>query len=163
MTLGFIRAIEVHSMAETVHFSTLLRPHRSLSPIGFKWLIRVLLLANLLVALPMYFLGAWPVAGFCGLDVALIWYLFHRNYLDARRSETLTLTDRELVVERIAPDGEREEHRLDAYWLRIELGNRLVLTSRGNRAVVGRFLGAPERQRVASELQAALIALRSPR
>ena len=58
-------------MVETVRFSTLLRPHRSLSANGFKWLIRVLLLANLLVALPMYFLGAWPVAGFCGLDVAL--------------------------------------------------------------------------------------------
>jgi uncharacterized membrane protein len=150
-------------MTETVRFSTRLRPHRSLSANGFKWLIRVLLLANLLVALPMYFLGAWPVAGFCGLDVALIWYLFHRNYVDAKRSETLTLTDRELVVERVSPDSEREEHRLDAYWLRVELGDRLVLTSRGNRVVVGRFLGAPERQRVAGELQAALAAMRSPR
>jgi uncharacterized membrane protein len=150
-------------MTDTVHFSTQLRPYRSLSANGFKWLIRVLLLANIVVALPMYFLGAWPVAGFCGLDVALIWYLFHRNYLDAKRSETLTLTDRELVVERRSPEGEREEHRLDAYWLRIELGDVLVLSSRGNRVVVGRFLGAPERQRVASELQAALGALRSPR
>ena len=77
-------------MAETVHFSTLLRPHRSLSPVGFKWLIRAVLLANLLVALPMYWLGAWPIAGFCGLDVVLLWWLFDRNYLDARRSETLT-------------------------------------------------------------------------
>ena len=151
-------------MAETVHFSTLLRPHRSLSPVGFKWLIRVLLLANLLVALPMYLLGAWPIAGFCGLDVALVWYLFHRNYLDARRSETLTLTDRELVIERISPEGEREEHRLDAYWLRIEPSDRLlVLSSRGNRVVIGRFLGAPERQRVADDLRRALVALRSPR
>ena len=150
-------------MTETVRFSTRLRPHRSLSANGFKWLIRALLLANLLVALPMYMLGAWPVAGFCGLDVALIWYLFHRNYVDARRSETLTLTNRELVVERVSPDGEREQHRLDAYWLRIELGDRLVLTSRGNRVAVGRFLGAPERQRVAGELQAALAAMRSPR
>lgn len=150
-------------MTDTVHFSTQLRPHRSLSPLGFTWLIRALLLANILVALPMYFLGAWPVAGFCGIDVALIWYLFHRNYLDARRSETVTLTDRELIVERIGPDREREEHRLDAYWLRIELGERLVLASRGNRVVVGRFLGAPEKQRVARELQAALDARRAQR
>jgi uncharacterized membrane protein len=150
-------------MAETVHFSTLLRPHRSLSPLGFKWLIRVLLLANLLVALPMYLLGAWPIAGFCGLDVALVWYLFHRNYLDARRSETLTLTDRELVIERMSPEGEREEHRLDAYWLRVEPGDRLlVLSSRGNRVVVGRFLGVSERLRVADELHTALRSLRSP-
>jgi uncharacterized membrane protein len=150
-------------MTDTVHFSTQLRPHRSLSATGFTWLIRALLLANILVALPMYFLGAWPVAGFCGLDVALIWYLFHRNYLDARRSETVTLTDREVIVERVSPEGDREEHRLDAYWLRIHLDERLVLASRGNRVVIGRFLGAPEKQRVATELQAALAAMRARR
>lgn len=150
-------------MAETVHFSTLLRPHRSLSPVGFKWLIRMVILANLLIALPMYWLGAWPIAGFCGLDVALLWWLFDRNYFDARRSETLTLTDRELVVERVSPEGEREEHRLEAYWLKVYAGERLVLTSRRNRVVVGRFLAPADRVRVAAELQAALAAMRSPR
>ena len=150
-------------MAETVHFSTLLRPHRSLSPLGFKWLIRLVIAANLLIGLPMYLLGAWPVAGFAGLDVALLWWLFHRNYFDARRSETLRLTDRELVVERIAPDGEREEHRLDAYWLKVELGERLAVASRGNRVVVGRFLAPAERRKVANELKAALAAMRAPR
>jgi uncharacterized membrane protein len=150
-------------MVETVHFFTLLRPHRSLSPIGFKWLIRAVILANLVIGLPMYLLGAWPVAGFAGLDVALLWWLFHRNYLDGRRSETLRLTDRELVVERTAPDGEREEHRLEAYWLRVELGERLVLSSRGNRVVVGRFLAPVERRKVAAELQAAIAAMRARR
>jgi uncharacterized membrane protein len=151
-------------MAETVHFSTLLRPHRSLSPLGFKWLIRGVLLANLLVALPMYFLGAWPIAGFCGLDVALLWWLFDRNYLDAKRSETLTLTDRELVVVRVAPDGEREEHRLEAYWLKVDLGERrLVVSSRGNRVVVGRFLAPAALARVAEELKATLATMRAPR
>jgi uncharacterized membrane protein len=150
-------------MAETVHFSTLLRPHRSLSPVGFKWLIRLVILANLVIGLPMYMLGAWPVAGFCGLDVALLWWLFTRNYFDARRSETLTLTDRELVVERTAPDGEREQHRLEAYWLKVEAGERLVLSSRGNRVVVGRFLAPADRAKVAADLQAALAAMRSPR
>jgi uncharacterized membrane protein len=48
--------------------------------------------ANLLIGLPMYLLGAWPVAGFAGLDVALLWWLFNRNYVDARRSETLRLS-----------------------------------------------------------------------
>ena len=144
-------------MAETVHFSTLLRPHRSLSPVGFKWLIRLVILANLLIGLPMYLLGAWPVAGFCGLDVALLWWLFHRNYFDARRSETLTLTDRELVVERMAPDGEREEHRLDAYWLKVDAGERLVADlarqPRGGRPFPG---AGRARRKVAAELQAAL-------
>jgi uncharacterized membrane protein len=148
-------------MTDAVHFSTLLRPHRSLPPEGFKWLIRGAIAANLVIGLPMYLLGAWPVLGFMGLDVWLLWWMFQRNYVDARRAETLTLTDRELVIERVAPDGEREQHRLDAYWLRVEQGERLVLVSRGNRVVVGRFLSPGEREDVGEQLKAALAALRS--
>src|SRR6266478_2509833 len=122
-----------------IHFATSLVPYRSLSPQGFRWLIRGAIAAILLVGLPMLILGAWPVLGFMGLDVWLLWWLFKRSYLDARRSETLLLTDRELIVDRVAPDGEREQHRLDAYWLQVDRGERLVLSSRGNRVVVGRF------------------------
>ena len=150
-------------MTDTVHFSTLLRPHRSLSAEGFKWVMRGAIAANLLIGLPMYLLGAWPVLGFMGLDVWLLYWLFQRSYLDARRSETLTLTDRELIVDRVAPDGEREQHRLDAYWLRVEQGERLVLVSRGNRVVVGRFLSPGEREAVGEQLKAALAAQHSPR
>ena len=152
--------------APAVHFATPLSPHRSLSPEGFKWLIRGAVAANLLIGVPMYLVGAWPVMGFMGLDVFLLWYMFKRSYLDARRSETLLLTDRELIVDRVGPDGEREQHRLDAYWLHLELqgeAERLVLISRGNRLVVGRFLAPSVREEVAEELKAALAAYRAPR
>jgi uncharacterized membrane protein len=148
-----------------VHFATSLSPHRSLSPEGFTWLLSGAVIANLLIGVPMLFVGAWPVVGFMGLDVVLLWWLFKRSYLDARRSETLLLTDRELIVDRRSPDGEREEHRLDAYWLRIELApeaERLVVISRGNRAVIGRFLSPGERQHVAEQLKAALASMRAP-
>ena len=152
------------SGAPAVHFATSLSPHRSLSPEGFKWLIRVAVAANLAIGVPMYLLGAWPVMGFMGLDVFLLWYMFKRNYLDARRSETLLLTDRELIVDRKSPDGDREEYRLDAYWLKIELDEdkRLALSSRGQRVAIGRFLSPDERERVAEQLEAALARMRSP-
>jgi uncharacterized membrane protein len=104
------------------------------------------------------------VFGFMGLDVFLLWLLFKRSYLDARRRETLTLTDRQLIVERISPEGEREEHRLDAYWLKLERGERerLIVSSRGNRLTIGRFLSPPERRAIGRELEAALAGLRAP-
>ncbi|MBV8394473.1 MAG: DUF2244 domain-containing protein [Alphaproteobacteria bacterium] len=146
-----------------VHFSKVLKPYRSLPPEGFKWLIRAVIAANLLIGLPMYLLGAWPVVGFSGIDVMLIWWFFQRNYFDARRSETLTLTDSALIVSRVAPGGEREEIRLDAYWLKLEPSEeRLVATSRGNRVLIGRFLAPSEREKVAEELKAALAELRAP-
>ena len=155
-------------MTETpaIHFATSLVPHRSLSPEGFKWLIRGAIAANLAIGLPMLLFGAWPVLGFLGLDVWLLWFLFKRSYLDARRSETLLLTDRELIVDRVSPAGEREQHRVDAYWLRVELtgeAERLTVISRGNRLVIGRFLAPVERERVAEQLKAALAEMRAPR
>ncbi len=147
-----------------VHFATSLTPHRSLSAEGFRFVIGGAIAANLVIGLPLLIMGAWPVFGFMGLDVFLLWWLFKRSYLDARRSETLLLTDRELIVVRVAPDGEREEHRLDAYWLKVEATEeRLVVVSRGNRAVIGRFLGPDERLRVADQLKAAIADMRAPR
>ena len=147
-----------------VHFATSLTPHRSLSAEGFRFVMLGAIAANLVIGLPLFIMGAWPVFGFMGLDVFLLWWLFKRSYFDARRSETLLLTDRELVVVRVAPDGEREELRLDAYWLKVEATEeRLVVTSRGNRAVIGRFLGPDDRLRVAEQLKAAIADMRAPR
>ncbi|MSP74944.1 MAG: DUF2244 domain-containing protein [Rhodospirillaceae bacterium] len=146
-----------------VHFATSLSPHRSLSPAAFKWVIRGAIAANLAIGVPMLILGAWPVMGFMGLDIWLLWWLFKRSYLDARRSETLVLTDSELLVDRVAPDGEREEHRLDAYWLRLDVTEeRLVAISKGNRLVLGRFLSPEERLALAERLKAALADMRAP-
>ncbi|HQS16923.1 DUF2244 domain-containing protein [Reyranella sp.] len=147
-----------------VHFATSLKPYRSLSADGFRFVMLAAVAANLVIGLPLFLMGAWPVFGFMGLDVFLLWWLFKRSYFDARRTETLTLTDHDLVVVRIAPDGEREELRLDAYWLKVEASEeRLVVTSRGNRAVIGRFLGPDERLRVAEQLKAAIADMRAPR
>jgi uncharacterized membrane protein len=147
-----------------VHFATSLKPYRSLSADGFRIVMLGAVAANFVIGLPLFLMGAWPVFGFMGLDVFLLWWLFQRSYFDAKRTETLTLTDHDLVVVRIAPDGEREELRLDAYWLKVEVTEeRLVVASRGNRAVIGRFLGPDERLRVAEQLKAAIADMRAPR
>lgn len=147
-----------------IHFATSLSPHRSLSPEGFTWVIRGAIAANLVIGVPMLILGAWPVMGFMGLDIWLLWWLFKRSYLDARRSETLVLTDSELLVDRVAPDSEREEHRLDAYWIRLDVSEeRLVVVSKGNRLVIGRFLSPDARLALAEQLKAALAVMRAPR
>ena len=81
-----------------VHFATSLVPHRSLSPAGFRWLIWAAVAANLAIGLPMLIVGAWPVLGFMGLDIWLLWFLFKRSYLDARRSESGRASWRERVL-----------------------------------------------------------------
>ena len=147
---------------QAVHFDATLLPHRSLPREGFHALIAVLVAANLIIGLPLFLLGAWPVIGFMGLDVALVVFLFRLNYKSGRLSETLRLTDTDLIVTRIDPEGVVEESRLEAAWLRVDMDDppqhesRLTLISRGTRLVVGRFLTPEERLEVAKELRAAL-------
>ncbi len=147
---------------QAIHFDATLLPHRSLPREGFHALIAVLVAANLVIGLPLFLLGAWPVVGFMGLDIALVAFLFRLNYKSGRLSETLRLTDADLIVTRIDPGGVVEETRLESAWLRVEMDDppehdsRLTLISRGNRLVVGRFLTPEERLEVAIELRAAL-------
>jgi uncharacterized membrane protein len=44
--------------------------------------------------------GAWPIFGFCGLDVLLFYVMFRLNYRSARMFERIRLLPDELIVER---------------------------------------------------------------
>ncbi len=57
-------------------FSALLTPHRSLGPRGFMVLMSAVCLVSFGTGLLFYMIGAWPVMGFMGLDVALIYVAF---------------------------------------------------------------------------------------
>ena len=64
-----------------------LTPHRSLSRNGFFILMGLVGAVNLVVAVMFVILGAWPIAGFAGLDVLLVWWAFRVNFADARKLE----------------------------------------------------------------------------
>ena len=53
-----------------------------------------------------YLLGAWPVIGFMGLDVALIYVAFRLNFRALRLYETVDLTQTALTVTRVAALGQ---------------------------------------------------------
>lgn len=147
---------------ERVWFDAVLYPHRSLGPAGF--LILMALLAGLSFTAGVIFLtrGAWPVFGFFGLDVALVWLAFRQNYRAARLRELITLTDSTLVIRRVEPGGRAREFRFEPYWVRVEVADvpgqasRLVITSHGRRVMVGAFLTSEERLELAEALRGAL-------
>ena len=71
-------------------------PHRSLSKKGFLILMSVL--AGLLFAIGVGFFlaGAWPVIGFLGLELLVVYGAFKLNYRAARRRETIETTTESL-------------------------------------------------------------------
>jgi uncharacterized membrane protein len=143
-------------------FERVLQPHRSLPPRGFHVLMGLLGLVSLAVGIGFASLGAWPICGFFGLDVALLYLAFHLSYRRARLREVLRLAGDDFTVERVGIRGERAVWRFQPFWLRIHLEergdtwNRLVIGSHGQRLVIGDFLPPPVRCELAAALRAAL-------
>ena len=128
-------------------FERVLLPHRSLPPRGFHILMLILGLVSLAYSILFVSLGAWPVTGFFGLDVALVYVAFRLSYRSARRSETIRLAGDAFTVERVGVRGERRMWRFQAFWLRVVLeersdeSNRLLVASHGRGLVIGGFPG----------------------
>ncbi len=144
-------------------FAAVLTPHRSLSPTGF--LIFMLVLGGLSFVSGMVFLmhGAWPIFGFFGLDVLLVYWAFRVNYRTAYAYEEVTVTASELRLRKVSHHGRVNEWTLNPLWVRLEREEheefgieRLYLVSRGARLSIGSFLGPGEKASFAKALSAAL-------
>lgn len=144
-----------------------LASQRSLGPAGFAVLMMALIAINLVVGVVFYIAGAWPVLGFCGLDVALVYWAFKANYRSGRLTETLVLTPALLTLVRVHPSGSRERFEFNPYWVRVRLAeqrdgrNELRLASHGKAFHFARFLSDDERRDFAESLAAALVAART--
>ena len=145
--------------ADGCRFNAVLTPHRSLNRAGFVILMAAVATISLGAGFAFLMLGAWPVLGFFGLDVALIYLAFRVSYFRARAAETIALTPGTLIVRRYSPRGTVQSFNLQPYWLKVELEDapgRLLLTSHGRTLAVGAFLSGDERVTLAAALKRAL-------
>ena len=148
---------------EPTLFSALITPHRSLSGRGFVAVMA--LVGGLSFAGGMFFflLGAWPVVGFLGLDVALVYWAFRANYRAAAAFEEVTVTPSELRLRRVSHRGEVAEWTLNPLWTQLDREKheefgllKLFLVSRGRRLAVAGFLSPKEKESFAAALSTAL-------
>ncbi len=153
---------------EETRFSAMLTPHRSLGPKGFMVLMSAVCLVSFGTGLLFYLIGAWPVVGFMGLDVLLIYVAFKLNYRAARLYETVDLTRAALTVTRVQPSGKAQVWNFNPYWVRLKLEERvgrsteLSIASHGNRLVFATFLTDSEREDFAHALSTALYTAKTP-
>ena len=144
------------------HFSAVLAPHRSLGPKGFVVFMAAISAISFGTGLMFFMMGAWPVMGFMGLDVLLVYGAFRLNFRALRVYETVDLRAETLTVTRVDPRGREQSWRFNPYWVRLSLEERvgrmseLSLKSHGKRLVLGSFLTDPEREEFAAALNEAL-------
>ena len=150
-------------VAEPTLFSAIITPHRSLSGTGFLLVMATVGGMSFIGGMFFYLLGAWPVVGFLGLDVLLVYWAFRANYRAAAAFEQVVVTPSELRLRRVNHRGEVAEWKLNPVWTRLDREShdefgllRLFLVSRGRRLSVGGFLSPKEKESFATALSAAL-------
>lgn len=157
---------------ETIRlFDVRLVPHRSATKGNVRILLLVFTLVSTVSTLPFVVLGAWPVAGFMGLDVALLYLAFRANFRAARAYEDVCVTPLELSLAKVSAKGLRREWRFHPAWVRLDKVEHaefglmsLALRSRGQSVEVANFLGPDAKASFASGLTRALgEARRGPR
>jgi uncharacterized membrane protein len=150
-------------VAEPKLFSALLTPHRSLNRTGFVVLMTFVSVVSFAAGCVFWWMGAWPVFGFFGLDVLVIHWAFRINFRRAAASEEITVTVSELRVRRVSHRGHVMEWVLNPLWVQFEQKSHaefgiehLYLVSRGRRVSIGNFLGPDEKASFAKALVVAL-------
>lgn len=144
-------------------YAVRLRPHRSLTREQANMLVFVVSAAICVISLPFFFLGAWPIIGFLGLDAVGIWLAFKFSFRAARAYEDLRLTSLELTLDKVPVRGKTREFRFNPFWVRLDRSEheefglqRLALVSHGRSVEFGSFLGPEQKAEVAGDLTLAL-------
>ena len=139
-------------------------PHRSLSSKGFAIVMGVLAGFLFLIGLGFFLAGAWPVIGFLGLELLVVWGAFKLNYRAACHRETIHTTTEELMVESQTPAGKRAKKSFPIGWLRVSLSpsespvmssrdqQKIILSSHGEHTEIGKYLHPAEKAGLSREL-----------
>jgi uncharacterized membrane protein len=148
---------------EPTLFSAIITPHRSLSGTGFLVVMGLVGGLSFIGGLVFFLLGAWPVVGFLGFDVLLVYWAFRANYRAAAAFEEVTVTPSELRLRRVSHRGQVAEWVLNPVWTRLDREThdefgllRLFLVSRGRKLAIAAFLSPPEKESFAAALSRAL-------
>ncbi len=163
--------ISVTSMSETpmsempdaplLHW--VIRPHRSLDRTGLQWVLGLACLASLVASIPFLVMGAWPVAGFFGLDWLGLYLALRVNAARGRAREEILISRAFLRLRQVDPRGRVAEWHANPRWTRLERQDHpdfgtlaLAMVSRGERRRVGEALPGDARADLADALGAAL-------
>ena len=139
-----------------------IRPHRSLSKRGLVVVLGVMVIYNLIVAVFMLAIGAFPVPIFLGIDVAAIAIAFNVSNRRARRGERVQVTHDEVRVIRESAAASQTIWASPTAFTRIEIDKedervtRVRVRLSGRSLAVGAALGPRQRADFAARLQAAI-------
>ncbi len=149
---------------EPTIFSAVLTPHRSLGSVGFLVVMTVFGGVSFISGMAFLLMGAWPVFGFFGLDVLLLYWAFRINYRHAAAYEQVTVTPTALKVRKVSHRGRVREWVLNPLWVKLDMTEHSMnsvssgcfWSRAASKLVIANFLGPDEKASFARELGRAL-------
>ncbi len=138
-------------------FEAVLYSNQSLGSTGFILLMSAIVLVSGLVGAGFAMVGAWPVTGFLGVDVLLLYFAFRWHFRQSRQVDMISVDHNKLTVRRILPNSNEQSWQFDTAWVQVQLEDRqLTLRSHGKALVIGTCLTADERRTFAQSLKSAI-------
>ncbi|BDA82519.1 membrane protein [Aureimonas sp. SA4125] len=154
---------ETGAPADAPLFRALLMPHRSLGRRGFHTLMLFVGAVSLATGIGFLLKGAWPVVGFFGLDVLLVFLAFKASYRAALAREEVSVSRTDLCVRKTSPKGTVLESHYNPFWARFhvarhtEIGiTRMAVSGQGRSTEIGGFLNPDDRESFADAFGRAL-------
>jgi uncharacterized membrane protein len=139
--------------ADAPFFQALLTPHRSLGRRGFAVLMGALLFGWLATGVIFLSRGAWPVFGFFGLDVLLVYVCFRLNYRAARAREEVSVSRTSIDIKKTAPSGRGQAHHFNPFWAKFSVARHdeigitgMAVEGQGQTVLIGSFLNPDDRE-----------------
>lgn len=143
-------------------YSITLKPYRSLNKIGFITMMVILCGFSFITGIIFMKKGAWPVFGFFGLDILLVYIFFRLSFKSGKEFEVINLTKKKLIIKKYKEKKIIKTYILDANWVKIQIQNplehssKLQISSKNESIIIGSFLRLDEKIEVLQNIENAL-------
>ncbi|MDP3737318.1 MAG: DUF2244 domain-containing protein [Hyphomonadaceae bacterium] len=152
-----------------IYLDAVLEPPRSLSPRGFNCVMLALGAVSFCAGLAFIVAGAYPIAGFMGLEILVLWLVFQASFRAQAARTYVRVTADAVVLRKVDGRGRERRASLSSYFARVELdrtasGPQALRLKASDRAyALGEFLTPRERESFARRLDQALAEARRER
>lgn len=151
-------------MAQSPLFSAFLTPHRALNAKGIRYVIAFTAIMASIPSIFFFSIGAWPIVGLMGLDVAVLWWAMSVSLKSGDAFEEVTLWPDTLEVRHVTAWGKERQHKFNPFYVRLRVDRdyedrviHLVLSVRQQRLEIGTFLTPDDKASFAQVFGAALV------
>ena len=134
--------------------------NNSLSTKGFYILMTSIILPALFIGTAFSLIGAWPVLGFMGLEIILIYIFFKILFYKNNFYEHIMLDKAKFSISYNNKNNVINSVNLEPTWLQVKLennNNKLQIFTHGNAIELGKCLAIKEKASLAKVIQEALL------